>query len=157
MKKVLFLLVTIGMIVTTVSAQELDDGKTITFMNCVECMDYFEWEVNTDKIAQLVLSCRVVPEVDDPTGIRKRFYDAFPEKNLPGVTSIFLMTQDDEDVLFIILRKDIIGETCDMYLLMKYGWLRSVDMQEFYYFDELLWLSKYGKYNQYYHPREFNF
>ena len=157
MKKVLFLLVTIGMMVTTVSAQELGDEKTITLMNCVYCDDYFELEVNTDEMVKLVLSCNVVPEIGDTTGIREYFYDAFPEKSLPGVTSIFLMTQDDEDVLFIILRKDIIGETCDMYLLMKYGWLRSVDMQEFYYFDELLWLSKYGKYNQYYRPREFNF
>jgi hypothetical protein len=152
MKKFFFVLIVIGMMATTVSAQNVDEKETITLMNCVQCMDYFELEVNTDEMVQLVLSCRVVPEIDDPSGIREQFYGDFPEKGLPGVTSIFLMTQDVEDVLFVILRKDLTGETRAMYVLTQHMWLQSVDMQEFYYFDELLWRSKYGDFDYYPNP-----
>lgn len=149
MKRCLFFLIAIEILATT-TAQNSDE--TITLMNCVECMDYFEQEVNSDEMVQLVLSCRIVPEIGDSSGIRKQFYGNFPEKNLPGVTSIFLMTQDNEDILFVILRKDITGETRAMYILTQHVWLQSVDMQEFYYFDELLWLSRYGDFDEFYRP-----
>lgn len=152
MKKFFLLLSVIGMMATTVSAQNLDETETITLMNCVQCMDYFELEVNTDEMVQLILSCRVVPEIDDSSGIREHFYGDFPEETLPGVSSIFLRSQDVEDVLFVILRKDITGETRAMYVLAKFGWLQSVDMQEFYVFDRLIWQSKYGDLNYYRDP-----
>lgn len=150
MNKILFLLIAIGMMVKTVSAQNPEE--TITLMSCVQCEDYFELEFSVDEMVNLVLSCNTVSEINDLSGIRARFYEEFPEETLSGVTGIFLNYQDSFDTLSIVMRKDLTGETRAMYVLTKFGWLQSVDMQEFYYFDELLWLSKYDNYNQFYRP-----
>ena len=150
MNKILFLLIAIGMMVTTVSAQNPEE--TITLMSCVQCDDYFELEIDVYEMVKLVLSCNVVSEIDDSYGIRTRFYEEFPEEMLPGVTGIFLTYQDDFDTLSIMIRKDLTGETRALYAYTKFGWLQSVDMQEFYYFDELLWQSKYGDFDEFYRP-----
>ena len=150
MKKFFFLLIAIWMMTTTAVSQ--NPNETITFMNCVQCEDYFELEVNVDTLVNLILSCNTVPETNDLLGIRAQFYGEFPENMLPGVTGIFLNLQDDFDTLSFVMRKDLTGETRAMYVLTKFGWLQSVDMQEFYYFDELLWLTKYDDYNQFYRP-----
>lgn len=152
MKKFFFLLIAIWMMTTTAVSQNPNETETITFMNCVQCEDYFELEVSVDTLVNLILSCNTVPETNDLLGIRAQFYGEFPENMLPGVTGIFLNLQDDFDTLSIVIRKDLTGETRAMYLSTKFGWLQSVDMQEFYYFDELLWLSKYDNYNQFYRP-----
>jgi len=136
----------------TTTAVSQNPNETITFMNCVQCEDYFELEVNMDTLVNLILSSNMVPETNDLLGIRAQFYGEFPENMLPGVTGIFLNLQDDFDTLSIVIRKDLTGETRAIYVLTKFGWLQSVDMQEFYYFDELLWLSKYDNYNQFYRP-----
>lgn len=155
MKKVLFLLFAIGMMATTlkVSAQNVYEmDETITFMNCVQCDDYFELEIDVNEVVKLVLSCNAVSETNDLFGIRVQFYEEFPEETLPGVTGIFLRSQDDFDTLSIVIRKDVTGETRALYVLTKFGWLQSVDMQEFYAFDKLLWLSKYGDFDEYFGP-----
>lgn len=153
MKGVLFWLVAIWMMVTTVSAQNLDEEKTIT-MSCVKCDDddYFELEIDVDEIIKMVLSCNIVSETCDSLGIRTKFYEEFTEKSLPGVTSIFLTYRDDFDTLSIVLRKNLTGETCTLYVSTVFGWLQSVDTQEFYAFDRLLWLSKHGGFNKYFSP-----
>lgn len=128
------------------------DLETITFMSCVQCDDYFELEIDVDEMVKLVLSSNTVPETNDLFGIRTRFYEEFPEETLPGVTGIFLNYQDNFDTLSIVIRKDLTGETRALYAYTKFGWLQSVDMQEFYYFDELLWQSKYGDFDEFYRP-----
>ena len=152
MKKFFFVLIAIGMMVTTAVSQNLDEDKsTLTFMNCVQCQDYLEVELKTDEVVNLVLSACIVPETSDSSGIRAYFYETFPEEMLPGVVSLFLMTKNDDN-LFIVMRRDLTGETRAMYILTQYYWLQSVDMQEFYYFDELLWQSKYGDFDEFYRP-----
>lgn len=150
MKKFFLLLTVIGMMTTTVVSQ--NPNETVTFMNCIQCEDYFELEVNVDTLVNLILSCNTVPETNDLVGIRAEFYEEFPEEILPGVTGIFLNYQDNFDTLSIVIRKDLTGETRALYVLTKFGWLQSVDMQEFYAFDKLLWLSKYGGFDEYFGP-----
>lgn len=150
MKKVLLLLFATGMMATTLGAQ--NSKETITLMSCVQCDDYFEMEIDVDEMVKLVLSSNVVSETNDLFGVRTRFYEEFPEETLPGVTGIFLRSQDDFDTLSIVIRKDLTGETRALYVLTKFGWLQSVDMQEFYAFDKLLWLSKYGGFDEYFGP-----
>ena len=148
MKKVFFLLLAVWMSAATFG--QSSDLETITLMSCVQCDDYFELEIGVDEMVKLVLSCNTVSETNDSFGIRAQFYEEFPEETLPGVTGIFLNSQDNFDTLSIVIRKDLTGETRAMYLLTKFGWLQSVDMQEFNAFDESLWLSKYGDYDQFY-------
>lgn len=150
MKKILFLLIAIGMVVTTAVSQ--NPRETITLMSCVQCDDYFELEIDVDEMVKLVLSCNTVSETDDSFGIRARFYEEFPEETLSGVAGIFLNYQDNFDTLSIVIRKDLTGETRALYASTKFGWLQSVDMQEFYAFDKLLWLSKYGDFDEYFGP-----
>lgn len=151
MKKFFLLLSVIGMMATTAVSQNPDEDKsTLTFMNCVQCLNYREVELKTDEVVNLVLSACIVPETSDSSGIRAYFYEMFPEEALPGVVSVFLMTKNDD--LFIVMRRDLTGETRAMYILTQHGWWQSVDMQEFYYFDELLWRSKYGDFDEFYRP-----
>lgn len=150
MKKFFLLLTVIGMMTTTVVSQ--NPNETVTFMNCIQCEDYFELEVNVDTLVNLILSCNTVSETNDLVGIRARFYEEFPEETLPGVTGIFLNYQDNFDTLSIVMRKALTGETLAIYLSTKFGWLQSVDMQEFYDFDKLLWLSKYDNFDEYFGP-----
>ena len=150
MKKFFFLLIAIGMMATTAVSQ--NPKETITLMSCVQCDDYFELEIDVDEMVKLVLSCNTVSETNDLFGVRAQFYEKFPEETLPGVTSIFFNLQDDSDTLSIVLRKDVTGETRAMYVLTKFGWLWSVNMQEFFDFDRLLWLSKYGDFDEYFGP-----
>ena len=150
MRKV-FILLLVGCMSAATFGQN-SDLETITLMSCVQCDDYFELEIGVDEMVKLVSSCTTVSETNDSFGIRAQFYEEFPEETLPGVTGIFLRSQDDFDTLSIVMRKDLAGETRAMYVLTKFGWLQSVDMQEFYIFDERLWLSKYGDYDQFYRP-----
>lgn len=147
MKKFFLLLTTIGMMMTTAVSQNLDN--TITFMNCIQCEDYFELEVNVDTLVNLILSCNTVPETNDLFGIRTKFYEEFQEETLPGVTGIFLKYQDNFDTLSFMIRKALTGETLAIYVATKFGWLMSVDMQEFYAFDRSLLISKYGNFYEY--------
>ena len=150
MRKVFILLWAFWMSAATFGQNS--DPETITLMNCVQCDDYFELEIDVNEMVNLVLSCNIVSETNDSFEIRAQFYEEFPEETLPGVTGIFLNSQDSFDTLSIVIRKDLTGETRAMYVLTKFGWLQSVDMQEFYIFDERLWLSKYGDYDQFYRP-----
>lgn len=150
MKKVFILLLAVWMPAATFGQNS--DLETITLMSCVQCDDYFELEIGVDEMVKLVSSCTTVLETNDSFGIRVQFYEEFPEETLPGVTGIFLNSQDSFDTISIVVRKDLTGETRAMYVLTKFGWLQSVDMQEFYIFDERLWLSKYGDLNYYRDP-----
>ena len=140
MKKVFIFLLAVSMTVT-VFGQTLGQ-QTITFMNCVNCDNYFEPNVNTLDMVGLIISADTIPEMDDYDGIRSRFYDEFPVENLPGVSSVFL-DPDDGDIRAVVVRRDIDGRTRAMYLLTWYGWLQSVDMQDFWFFDRLLSLFRY--------------
>ena len=51
-----------------------------------------------------------------------------------------------------MVRKDLTGETRALYVFTKFGWLQSVDMQEFYVFDWLILHSKYGDFDYYPDP-----
>ena len=140
MKKVLFLLLAVWMSAATFG-QTLGQ-QTITFMNCINCDNYFEPNVNTLDMVGLIISADTILEMGDYDGICSQFYNEFPVENLPGVSSVFLRP-DDADVRTIVVRKDVNGNTRAMYLLTWYGWLQSVDMQDFWFFDRLLLLFRY--------------
>lgn len=142
MKKLSLFFIIIGMMVMKVSGQITLGQQTITFMNCVSCKNYYEPEVSTIDMVGLIISADTIYENEDLYGIYPQFYEEFPIENLPGVSSIFIKP-DDTDILAIVLRKDLNDETKAMYLLTEYGWLQSVDMQEFYFFDRLLLLFRY--------------
>ena len=116
--------------------------QTITFMNCLDCDNYYEPNVNTIDMVGLVISADTITEQEDYDGIRPQFYSEFSQENLPGVFSVFL-DPDDADILAIVIRKNLNEETKAMYLLTRYGWLQSVDMQDFYFFDRLLLFFRY--------------
>lgn len=140
MKKVFILLFAVCTTVT-VFGQTIGQ-QTITFMNCLNCDNYFEPNVNTLDMVGLIISADTIREINDYNGIRSQFYDEFPVENLPGISSVFL-DPDDADIRAIVIQKDIDEQTRAMYLLTWYGWLQSVDMQDFWFFDRLLFLFRY--------------
>ena len=142
MKKVLLLLIAIGMMATTSFGQIVLGQQTVTFMNCRECDDYFELQVVTLDMVGLLMSADTIDESIDSNGMCADFYSNFAAGNLPGVKSVFLRV-DDEAVPFAVIRKDYNDETKAIYLSTIYGWLESVDMQDFRYFDRIRLLFEY--------------
>ena len=130
------------MMATTTTAQTTLGQQTITFMNCIDCEDYYEPEVNTIDMVGLILSADTIYDKFDYYEIHSNFYNEFRNCKLPGSITIFL-DPDDSDILSIVIRKDSEENTKAMYLLTEHGWLQSVDMQDFYFFDRLLYLFRY--------------
>lgn len=139
MKKVLLLLIAIGMMVTTFG--QIIGQQTITFMNCRECENYYEPEVDVLNLVGLVISSDTIPKDEDYYGIYERFYSEFPKWTMVKSVDVFLHP-DDVDISYIIIRKDLDNQTKAIYLLTQKGWLQSVDMQDFRFFDRLvLWFT----------------
>lgn len=128
--------------VSTSIAQVTLGQQTITFMNCIDCENYYEPEVNTIDMVGLIISADTIYDGTDYYEIHSKFYGEFSNGNLPGTTSVFLHP-DDVDISAIVIRKNLDEETKAMYLLTEHGWLQSVDMQDFYFFDRLLLLFRY--------------
>ena len=141
MKKVLLLLIVIGMMATAAFGQIVLGQQTVTFMNCRECENYYEPEVDVLNLVGLVISSDTILEYEDCSGISESFYSEFPKWTVKSV-DVFLRTDDDVDISHIVIRKDLDNQTKAMYLLTQKGWLQSVDMQDFRFFDRLvLWFT----------------
>lgn len=115
--------------------------QTITFMNCVDCDKYFEPNVNTIDMVGLIISSDTIYETEDYDSISKKFYENFAKEKDSNTSYIFL-NSDDMDILAVVIQKDIYEQTRAMYLLTHFGWLESVDMQDFSFFDKLLLLFR---------------
>lgn len=142
MKKLSLFFIIIGMMVMKVSGQITIGQQTITFMNCIYCDDYYEPEINTIDMVGLIISADTIYENEDHDGIRSQFYDKFPVENLSELSILFL-NPDDAYILAIVILKNFSEETRTIYLLTKHGWLQSVDMQDFRFFDRLLLIFRY--------------
>ncbi|MBQ2600370.1 hypothetical protein II582_03220 [bacterium] len=140
MKKVLLLLIVIGMMATAAFGQIVLGQQTVTFMNCRECENYYEPEVDVLNLVGLVISSDTILEYEDCSGISESFYSEFPKWTVKSV-DVFLHP-DDVDISYIVIRKDLDNQTRAIYLLTQKGWLQSVDMQDFRFFDRLvLWFT----------------